>query len=239
MVLQRFFFVLLATMISSAGFGSIASAADMPIKAPRMPVATYYNWTGFYVGANGGYGWGTSAWRDDPIFGASELGSHPITGGLVGGQLGYNLQVSNWLVGIEADLDWASIKGGHVDQFGSAINTKVTSLGTVTGRIGYAQSQALVYAKGGLAWGTFKYDDFVTPGGALNGSNSSARTGWTAGGGFEYGFAANWSAKVEYNYMDFGTKRLAFAGGVGGAFVQDITDRIHVVKAGVNYRFNP
>lgn len=221
------------------GVASVSSqAADMPLKAPRMPSAAYYNWTGFYIGANGGYGWGTSAWWDDPSLTGADFGSHSFNGGMVGGQLGYNYQVSTWVLGIDADLDWADLTGRHVNPFGNTLSTKATALGTVTGRIGYAMGQSLLFAKGGLAWGTFKYDNFVA-GGTLNGSNSSTRTGYTVGGGFEYGLAANWSVKVEYDFMDFGRKRLAFNSGVGGAFVQDITDSIHVVKAGVNYRFNP
>jgi outer membrane immunogenic protein len=239
MFVQRFSLTAVAVAGLSFCFAHLAQAADMPIKAPRMPVAAYYNWSGFYIGANGGYGWGTSKWQDDPSLTASDFGSHGFNGGMAGGQLGYNFHISTIVLGIEADLDWADLKGGHVNPLGNDINTKATALGTVTGRIGYAMSNTLIFAKGGLAWGNFKYDNFITPGGALNGSNSSTRTGWTVGGGFEYGFAPNWSAKIEYDYMDFGTKRLAFSGGVGGSFVQDITDSIHVVKAGVNYRFNP
>jgi outer membrane immunogenic protein len=237
MRIKRFALTAVSAGVFSVASGLVAFAADMPLKAPRQPVATYYNWTGFYIGANAGYGWGTSAWRDDPNLGATDLGSHAIRGGMIGGQIGYNLQVSNWVVGIEGDLDWSNIKGGHVDVLGSDINTKVTALGTVTGRVGYAQGPALFYGKGGAAWGRFKYDDFTAPGGALNGAHSSSRWGYTFGGGLEYAFGGNWSAKIEYDYMDFGTKRLNFSGGAGGAFVQDITDRIHVVKAGVNYRF--
>lgn len=239
MRIQSFTLTTMAAAALCAVLGHTALAADMPIKAPRMPVATYYNWTGFYVGVNAGYGSGTSGWWDDPSLTGSDLGKHSIKGGLIGGQFGYNLQVSNWLVGLEADLDWTSIKGSHVDPLGSDLNTKITALSTITGRLGYAQGPVLLYGKGGAAWGKFKYQDFTAPGAALNGENNDSRWGWTAGGGVEYGFAANWSAKVEYNYLDFGTKRLAFSGGVGGPFVQDITDKIHVVKAGVNYRFNP
>src|SRR5262245_47192254 len=110
MALERFLIPSFAAAALTLCLNNTASAADMPIKAPRMPVAVGYNWTGFYIGANGGYGWGTSSWRDDPALGATDLGSHAIRGGMLGGQVGYNAQFSNWVLGIEADLDWASIK---------------------------------------------------------------------------------------------------------------------------------
>ena len=241
MRLHRFFLGFALTTFVAAGWSAsqseMALAADMPIKAPSRTFAIASNWTGLYIGANAGYGWGRSSWTDDPIFGASDLGSHTTRGGLVGGQIGYNWQIGTWVVGLEADVDWANLKGNHVDQFLSDLNTKTTALGTLTGRVGYAWNQTLLYGKGGAGWARFKYDDFTTLGGPLNGSSSSTRWGWTIGGGLEYAFATNWSAKVEYNYLDFGTKRLGFSGGAGGAFVQDITDRTHLVKIGVNYRF--
>ena len=223
----------------TAGFGQVATAADMPIKAPRMPVAIAYNWSGFYLGGNAGYGWGRSSWTDDPTLTGAGLGSHGLNGALLGGTIGANLQVAAWLVGIEADMAWASMKGSHVDQFGSDLNTKTNSLGTAAVRLGYAFDLSLLYMKIGATWGNFKYDDFVSPGGALNGSGSATRAGWMIGGGWEYAFAANWSGKLEYNYLDFGSKIISFNGGLGGAFVQNINERFHVVKAGLNYRFSP
>lgn len=226
-----------AATFLSVGLGQVASAADMPIKGVRGPAMVVYNWTGFYVGINAGYGWGRSGWTDDPSLGASDLGAHTIKGGIVGGQIGFNWQVGAWVVGLEADIDWANLKGSHVDQFLFDLNTKMTSVGILSGRVGYAMNQTLLYLKGGAAWAQFKYDDFTTLGGPLNGVSSSTRWGWTIGGGLEHGFAPNWSAKIEYNYLDFGTERLAFSGGAGGAFVQDISERVHLLKLGVNYRF--
>lgn len=228
-----------AAAISCFAFSQAGWAADMPLKAMRMPTVVTYNWSGFYIGANAGYGWGNSSWTDDPALGATNLGGHATEGGLAGGQIGFNWQLSSWVVGVEADVDWASIKGSHVGPTGTDIRTKATALGTIAGRFGYAWDRSLIYGKAGAGWASFNYDDFVTPGGALNGSNSSTRWGWTFGAGLEYAFAANWSAKIEYNYLDFGTERMTFGGGVGGTFVQDINERIHVVKAGINYRFGP
>jgi outer membrane immunogenic protein len=230
---------LLAATAIATGFGQLASAADMPVKAARAPVFTAYNWSGIYFGGNIGYATGRSSWTDDPTLTGADLGSHRLNNAIFGGQIGVNLQVTAWVVGVEADMNWGSLKGAHVDQFLSDLNTKTKSLGTASARLGYAFDMSLLYLKIGAAWGQFNYDDFVTAGGALNGQGSATRAGYVIGGGWEYAFAANWSAKIEYNYIDFGTKTITFNGGVAAPFVQGITERFHVVKAGVNYHLNP
>ena len=223
----------------SVGAGSIVLAADMPLKAPRA-MSLQYNWSGFYIGANGGYGTASSNWTDDPSLGSTDLGGHRTTGGFAGGQIGFNWQYGMAVAGLEAELDWANLNGSHVDPLLHSLNTKVTTLGTITGRLGVAYwDRTLLYAKGGLGFAQFKYDDFVTAGGALNGNSSSSRWGWTLGAGIEYGFAQNWSAKLEYDYLGFNPHRINFAGGAGGAYVQDIRNDIQLVKAGINYRFGP
>lgn len=239
---MRFYRFALSTVVAAifgAGAGSIALAADMALKAPRAP-AFQYNWSGFYVGANGGYGTAGSNWVDDPSLGSTDLGGHRTTGGFAGGQIGYNWQYGIAVVGLEAEFDWASLNGNHVGPLLHSLNTKVTTLGTITGRLGVAYwDRALLYAKGGLGFAQFKYDDFVTVGGALNGSSNSSRWGWALGAGIEYGFAQNWSVKVEYDYLGFKVHSVNFAGGVAGAYVQDIRNDIQLVKAGINYRFGP
>ncbi len=221
--------------------GAAAIAADiparMPAKAPAMVPVPVFTWTGFYIGLHAGYGWGDSSWVDDPALTGLALGSHKISGALAGGQIGYNWQTGPWVFGIEADAAWADIKGSHVDQFLSDLHTKLRAVGTVTGRVGHAWNNHLLYVKGGGAWGSFKYDDFFTLGGPLNGASSNSRWGWTAGAGWEYGFTRNWSVKVEYNYLDFGSDTFTFNGGIGGVYLQTIDNHVHVVKGGVNYRF--
>ena len=88
----------------------------------------------------------------------------------------------------------------------------------------------MIYVKAGGAWGKFNYDDFVTAGGALNGSSSGSRWGWALGGGMEYALAANWSAKVEYNYLDFNAKRMGFSGGAAGGYTQDVNQNVQLLK---------
>jgi outer membrane immunogenic protein len=236
---HRFARSVVAALVFSFGAGPVAFAADMPLKAPRAPVAQY-GWSGFYIGANGGYGTSSSNWVDDPALGSSDLGGHRTTGGFAGSQIGYNWQYGIAVAGFDADLDWASLKGNHIDPFLHSLNTKVTSLGTITGRLGAAYwDRTLLYVKGGMGFAQFKYDDFVTASGPLNGSSSSSRWGWALGAGIEYGFAPNWSAKLEYNYLGFNPHTVAFSGGVAGGYVQTIRNDIQLVKAGINVRFGP
>lgn len=191
---------------------SLASAADlrMPVKAPAIVVAETFNWTGFYIGAHGGYGWGGP--RDFNL---------SYDGGFGGGQIGYNWHMSpNWVFGIEADISGGSISGTLA---GGGASTRIDYFGTVRGRLGYAVNNALIYGTGGFAYA----NNEVT----IGGSSARLHTGWTAGGGVEWGITQNWSAKVEYLYARFGSENY-----FGGGFASGPAD-LHTVKFGVNYRF--
>jgi outer membrane immunogenic protein len=273
-----------APIFTSAVTG-VAGAADLPIKMPIIPPTPAFSWTGVYLGIGGGTGWGNNAytWNQDATLAAvasqtqnpgtvpplgSTQGSLPISGGLFGGQIGGNWQIERAVFGIQADAHWADINGhgscfdaGAVATSGIsfACNDKVSSFGTVTGRVGAAVDHALIYAKGGWAWEFGQHS--LNPTGPFNingGNNSPAsitsdslsqfRTGWTFGAGVEYAFAQNWSAFVEYNYLDFGTKSantthlFSQPNNVPASFVIPIqatsTERFNIVKAGLNYRFN-
>lgn len=209
----------------------------MALKAPRAP-SFQYGWSGFYIGANGGYGTASSNWIDDPALGSTDLGGHRPAGGFAGGQIGFNWQYGMAVAGLEADFAWADLKGDHTDPLLHSLNTKVSALGMITGRLGVAYwERVLLYAKGGLGFAKFKYDDFVTVGGALNGSANNSRWGWALGAGIEYAVAPNWSVKLEYDYLGFNPRRIDFNGGAAGPYVQDIRNDIQLVKAGINYRF--
>ena len=195
-------------------------------------------------------------------------GSLPLSGGFFGGQLGGDWQIERAVLGIQADAHWADIQGhgscfdaGAVATAGLsfACNDKVSSFGTVTPRVGAAIDHALIYAKGGWAWEFGQHSlNPTAPFNVMGGNNSQAsitaasssqfRTGWTFGAGVEYAFAQNWSAFVEYNYFDFGTKSansthlFSQPNNVPVSFVIPIqataTERFNIVKAGINYRFN-
>jgi outer membrane immunogenic protein len=222
-----------AAMLSG---GAIAADMGRPVyKAPpagALPVA--YDWTGFYIGGHVGYGWADKDWRD--AFGLAT--THTADGFLGGGQVGFNYQINQFVLGVEGDISWANLNGNSTAVFGLAapvtqsFNSEVDWTSTLTGRLGIAIDRWLVYGKGGVAWAGDRYatNRYTFPASV---EISDTRWGWTAGAGVEYAFAPNWSAKLEYNYMDFGTKAYSFAPGTS----TDIDQQIHAVKFGINYKF--
>ena len=235
------------------GFGVLAlatagaaSAADLPVRGappPRAPVFTPagYNWTGFYIGANGGGAWSHKCWAFvAPITGVvSPEGCHNATGGAAGGQIGFNWQTGPLVFGVEFAGDWTSLRGQNLSLFFTAPQntnrTKVDGILAATGRLGYAFDAAMLYVKGGGAWVSDKYTAFNTATLVINSSASETRTGWTVGGGFEYGFTPNWSFAVEYDHYDFGTKGVNFTGLFTG--VDRIGQKVDLVTGRINYRF--
>jgi len=217
------------------GFTTAAWAADLPIRQPitKAPIMASYNWSGFYIGGHLGGGWGEKDWV---AVGFGPLGAHDVDGFIGGGQVGINYQVGALVLGIEADFSWADLKGSHVDTvFGGNNLTNVDWFGTVTGRIGYAWDRTLLYVKGGGAWAHDKYT--ITSGGLFFAGANDTNWGWTIGGGLEYGMTPNWSLKLEYNYLSFDTNRVTFVPVAGAPFDRDVDQNIHVLKAGINYRF--
>ena len=215
-----------------------ANAADLPSRIPTKapPIATFFDWTGFYIGAHAGYGW-ASAEYSDPVTTPGWSLNNKINGGLLGGQFGYNIQFGNIVLGAEGEVSWADIKGNTTDVgafAGDLYNTKIKWLATGTGRIGFAADRALIYAKGGIAWADTEYNYQAVGFGPTQGS--STRVGWTVGAGVEYALAANWSAKVEYDYLDFGSRSVDLLP-LSDGFRADIDQQVHTVKIGVNYRF--
>jgi outer membrane immunogenic protein len=233
----------LLTMVASA------SAADLYAKAPAH-AAPMTNWSGFYVGANGGYAGGESPpGLDAAALGGGGLGiglgslNLKSNGFLGGAQFGYNGQVGQFLWGFEADIQGSNINsklnvGGGVVGLGD-IGTTVDYFGTVRGRLGVMPwERTVVYATGGLAYGQTSTSYLVDLG-------AKTKVGWTVGAGFEYMIAQNWSFKTEYLYVDLGKDALdlsplaAFGGGgviPAGVSLSEQT-RLHVVRAGVNYHF--
>jgi outer membrane immunogenic protein len=256
-----------------------ALAADLSAayKAPMLmkAVAPVSTWTGLYIGGNVGYGWdsgstGISALSTDPAlapFLAATLaaGSYPAAlstsgkGVIGGGQIGYNWQMpSQWLIGLEADLQGSGIKGSASQTLTPALfpttSTGVTKsidwFGTVRGRVGFlATPEVLLYGTGGLAYGQTKTSFTTTDltngciaNGSLcaNGSSSSVRAGWTAGAGAEAMLGSNWSAKLEYLYVDLGRNSLSIPSSTFPAIVFNTTAQFHeqTVRVGLNYHFN-
>jgi len=223
---------------------SSAHAADLPMKAAPAPVAVGYDWSGIYFGGHIGGGWSNNEIADPGLGIVGVILSVPITqtakgSGFLGGvQGGYDWQLSpSWVIGVEGQYSWI---GNHqlnaIFPGGYAYNNNQRGIASVTGRVGYTWGPGLIYVKGGYAYSD--NNESVTLGGApaLFRLSDDHSNGWTVGAGAEYMFAPNWSAKVEYQYYDFGDSR--FTGPAElvpfGTFHNDE----HTVKAGINYRFN-
>jgi outer membrane immunogenic protein len=205
----------MATMMASAQAADMPRRHAMPTKAPMYNAP--YNWTGAYVGINGGGGWGRSDFS-----GALAGSDFRTSGGMVGGTLGYNYQVGQAVFGVETDLDWANIKGSGACA-GLTCSTENTWLGTARGRIGYAFANVMPYVTGGLAYGGVK--NSVTG----SGDTTSTKAGYALGGGLEAAIAGPWSAKVEYLYADLGRTDAPLG--------TDAKTKENIVRAGLNYRF--
>jgi len=194
-----------------------AQAADAERPYYRTPMTAIYNWTGFYVGGNVGFGWT-----------GGDNGQSGIVGG---GQVGFNYQVGQWVLGVEGDIAATSIKesasvtffvpgGGVGFAHGEA---SLDWISTFAARFGWTFDRWLVYGKLGGAWAHAHADGFASMNGmTVSGWADKTFSGWMLGVGTEYALRDNWSVKVEYNMLDFGN---------------DFGVKVHVIKGGVNYRF--
>jgi outer membrane immunogenic protein len=244
-------------LLASAAFAALgmasASAADLAArpytKAPPI-IAQIYDWSGFYIGANGGYGssrkcWDLVALPAGPINPSQNQGCHDADGGTVGGQIGYRWQASSWVFGLEAQGNWADFSGGNTNLLGGTAfavaglrdESRVRAFGLFTGQVGYAWNNTLLYVKGGAAVAEDRYRA-LTAAGALVDSASETRWGSTVGVGLEYGFAPNWSAAVEYDHLFLG-RRNVNATTPAGAFsaTDSIRQDADVIAARINYRW--
>jgi outer membrane immunogenic protein len=248
-----------AATIAALGVSS-ALAADLPArtytKAPPI-MAPAYNWTGFYLGINGGGAWGRRDAAVDFTTGNFDLG--PAFGratrssGVVGVHAGYNFQVApSWLIGLEGDWDWTNLRrtsaapltfGGV--PFGVAnvqLNDRTEWLASLRGRLGYVAGDWLLYGTGGVAFAHNRYDGFVqinVPGVQNPYSFERTTTGWVAGAGVEWKLAANWLLRAEYLHYGFKGETFGFTstGFFGTAFISHGRNDIDVVRGGISYKF--
>lgn len=253
--------LLMATPLSSA------SAADM---SPTLPAAPTCIWCGWYIGANGGYGWSSMTATASP-FGTTgiaditpqSLGTH-LNGGVFGGQLGYNWQLGNWVVGVEGDFDGASINGASQAVFPSILGGAGTThtdgfmarenvgwLASIRGRLGTTWGPGLVYVTGGAAWENVTTTAMISANTAAGvfgqsgtGSFSTTELGFVVGTGYEWMIDPKWTVRAEYLFYDFGggdSNAINIANcAVPGCGVNATAGHndISVVRLGVNYMFN-
>src|SRR5664280_2079646 len=178
--------VLVLASALSVGVLQSASAADIPAPVYKAPPAAVVvsNWTGCYIGINGGYGWGRKDFSSDTL---GDLGSHTATGGVAGGQVGCDYQTGPWVFGIRGMFDWADMTGSHINPAGTSIyKTRVQSFETAVGRVGYTLwPDTLVYALGGIAWLQERHTITDLAGNELGFVNEN-RDGLTVGTGLEH-----------------------------------------------------
>jgi outer membrane immunogenic protein len=219
--MNRFTLAVCASLLAAAT-AVPAFAADMPTPFKAPAYAAPFNWSGFYLGINGGYGWGKSSWTD-PLSGGT-TGDFNLSGAMAGGTVGYNLQTGQFVLGVEGDIDYSWMTG--TDATGCC-QTRNDWFATARGRLGYAFDRWMPFLTGGAAFGDVKMN-------TVGASQTATRVGWTAGGGLEYAFVGAWSAKLEYLYADLG-KASCSAATCG--VTTDVTFKANIVRAGVNYHF--
>jgi outer membrane immunogenic protein len=226
--------ILTAALLASVA--TTAFAADLPTRKGPPPAPAYYappfTWTGFYVGINGGYGF-SDVDNNNFAFGGGKAFGHP-DGGMVGGTVGYNYQIGQFVLGLEGSLDWADLNKGRSFADGSSSNLKVDSVGNVLARVGYAYDRTLFYVAGGYAGadvhaGTFN-DAAV---GVGFGGSSGWQSGYAIGAGVEYAITNNISVKGEYIFSQLADK--TYYAGTPDQVKAGLD--LSTVKLGVNYKF--
>jgi outer membrane immunogenic protein len=220
-----------------------AFAADLPppmappprAPAAYIPVAPAWNWSGFYIGLNAGYGFGNSTWSS-PTLGSS--GSFTTDGGMAGVTVGGNYQIGQFVLGVEGDYDWQNVRGSSnaapctfIFTGAGGCDTSSNWIATFRGRVGYAFDRMMVYGTAGGA-GT----DIRTSSGTLPWS-SATEFGWAAGAGVEGAITDNITAKVEYLYADFGNSTCSSVGSCGAVVPVTAGLKESMVRAGINYKF--
>jgi outer membrane immunogenic protein len=245
-------FKLAAALAAIIGLGAAqtAVAADLPArpvyKAPAaMPLA--YNWSGFYIGANIGYGWGDSKSGlvdfYDPAFAGSIPGhSYDMNGVIGGGQIGYNQQFGNTVFGLEADFSGTGMKGSVTDPvFGYTATSSIDWLSTVRGRLGLTFDRSMVYATGGVAIGRVKNKlDDIYGADVITTTSTTTHVGWTIGAGIETVLSPNWSVRAEYLYVDLGSENNNHYEPNPPGWSQisyDSSVTASIARVGVNYKF--
>ncbi len=237
--------LLVTASLIALGAAAPAVAADLAArpytKAPAY-VAAVYDWSGFYIGANGGWGSSRNSWDFLPLAGGSASeGSNNGNGGTIGGQVGYRWQAGTWVFGVEAQGNWADFKGSNVSLFNNAFRneSKTNAFGLFTGQVGYAANNFLLYVKGGAAVTSNSYRSYNIATNTLAGSTSDdTRWGGTIGVGAEYAFAPNWSVGLEYDHLFMQDKNYTFTQPNGAFFANDrVRQDVDLVTGRLNYKF--
>jgi outer membrane immunogenic protein len=220
--------------LSALALPSAAYAADLAVR-PAPVVAPAAPWTGCYVGIHAGAGWGDKWWSDRFI---QDNVSYTTSGWVTGAQLGCNYQTGPFVVGAEGTWSWTNQEGNGVPVGLAAtaqLQSKIDSITTAGGRAGLVADKSLIYVKVAAAW--TDEDHSLLPGAlVLPQTINDTRFGIVLGAGVEYMIAPFLTAKLEYNYDDFGSKNYLFNAIPGQVSVEN-RQRLHLLTLGVNYKF--
>jgi outer membrane immunogenic protein len=240
--------ILLASVGAIAIAGS-AFAADLPYRGPPpvyLPPVPIFTWSGLYIGGQIGYAWGKDNVdvTDNPIANVVSLSESPK--GVIGGaHLGYNLQIAQWVVGLEGSVDGTSMHSSFTPAgFFSTVqfSDRVAVEGSIRARAGIAFNRVLLYATGGAAFAGIDNTYLLLPPAFAAGTSekvTKTRAGWTVGGGIAYAVTNNWSVRAEYRYSDYGRYNdFPFQGEVPGGLIARHHLTENQVQAGVSYKFD-
>lgn len=253
---------LVSAVLGLAAFGlaAPASAADLAArpytKAPAPMVAAVYDWSGFYIGINGGGGWSHKCWDTTTPFvpvgffavapapvAPGPEGCHNGSGGVVGGQLGYRWQSGAWVFGLEGQGDWANIRGSNVSIYAPfALNsnrTKIDGIGLITGQVGYAWNNVLFYVKGGAMGVSDKYAGYTTATNVVFDRASETRWGGAVGAGLDFGITPNIILGVDYVHGFMGSRNITFTSVTTGLVsrVDRIRQDVDIATVRLSYKF--
>jgi outer membrane immunogenic protein len=236
---------LVPAALAALSLATPASAADLaakPItKAPPAPIAMIYDWSGFYIGGNAGWGQARACWDFVDAFGTVfNEGCRNGSGALVGGQLGYRWQTGGFVFGLEGQGDWANLRSSRVSLINPAFieQSKVNGIGLITGQVGYAWNNVLWYVKGGAAVVGANFN--LQTAGVTVASANRSRWGGTVGTGFEYGFTPNWTVGAEYDHLFLGNaanNSFGIVNPIPGFALNRINFSADMVTIRFNYKF--
>jgi outer membrane immunogenic protein len=239
--------VIAASILAASSASAFAAdlAARPYTKAPPV-VAALYDWSGFYIGINGGGVWSHKCWDNNNLGGIVVApvvaeGCHDATGGTVGGQIGYRWQAASWVFGLEAQGNWADLSGSNVSlpAFGLLTNrSRIDAIGLFTGQVGYAWNNVLFYVKGGAMAVNDRYDGLFANTNLVLDTASETRWGGAVGVGLDFGVTPNVVIGVDYVHGFMGSRDITFtAPGAILTRIDRISQDVDMVTARLSYKF--
>jgi outer membrane immunogenic protein len=198
---------LLASSAAIALLSTAAFAADLPLPVepiPVAPVAPPFSWTGFYIGGQGGYGWGESHIDDNGQTGLNT--TFDVDGWFAGGLAGAQYQWNQIVLGVEVEGNWSDVDGSDQIGVGNFVSTDINAFGSLSGKLGFAWDRVLFYGTGGLAVGDISTEQNVPALGGISFSQDATYWGWTAGGGIDFAVTDHIIIGAQYRYYDFGSE---------------------------------